>query len=252
MSDAYLRQVLAHYAVDNGLYSPVRQVQSLLAPTINKWGGQYVLSVEPSGSFAKGTAVRTGTDIDLFVSLSSNTPDTLAQIYETLFNALSGSGFQPKRQNVSIGLRIGGAYDVDIVPAKRQSQYGNDHSLYSNRTGTWLQTNVTRHISEVCGSNRSDEIRLLKIWRNRKGLDFPSFYLELTVISALHGHWSGNLSANVVAALEFIRDHISTTRFIDPANTNNVVSDSVSAAGKQNLAAAARVALASKWEDEFA
>ena len=251
MSDAYLRQVLTQYAVDVGPYSPVRQVQFHIVPVIQRWGGQQIVSIEPSGSFAKGTAVRTGTDIDLFVSLSSTTTEPLAAIYNSLFNTIAGAGYTPKRQNVSIGLRIG-AFDVDVVPAKRQAQYGGDHSLYSNRTGTWMQTNVTRHITEVSGSNRLDEIRLLKIWRNRRGLDFPSFYLELAVIRALQGRWSGNLSANVVAALEFIRDQITTARFVDPANTNNIVSDSVSAAGKQALAAAARAALVSNWGSEFA
>ena len=102
------------------------------------------------------------------------------------------------------------------------------------------------------GSNRLDEIRLLKIWRNRRGLDFPSFYLELAVIRALSGRWSGNFSANVIAALEFIRDQITTAHFVDPANTNNVISDCVNAAGKQSLGAAARAALASNWGSEFA
>lgn len=251
MSDTYLRQVLAQYAVNNGLLSPVRSVQGVLLPTIRQWGGQQVLSVEPSGSFAKGTAVRSGTDIDLLASLSSTTTETLQQIYNTLFNALAAAEHQPKRQNVSIGVRVG-AYSVDVVPARRQSQYGDDHSLYSNRTGSWLQTNVTRHIAEVRNSNRLDEIRLLKIWRNRRGLEFPSFYLELAVIRALHGRWSSNLSTNVVTVLEFVRDQITTTRFVDPANSNNVVSDTLTLVEKQALAKAARAALAGSWGTEFA
>lgn len=251
MSDAYLREVLARHSVDTGPYSPVLQVQSLLMPTINQWGAQQILSVSPSGSFAKGTAVRTGTDIDLFISLSSSTTETLEQVYNTLFNALGGAGLRPRRQNVSIGICIG-TYDVDVVPAKRQSQYSQDHSLYSNRTGTWMQTNVVRHIAEVSGSNRLDEIRLLKIWRNRRGLDFPSFYLEMIVIRALHGRWGGSLTGNIITALEFIRDQITTARIGDPANSNNIVSDSVSAIGKQTLAAAARAALSSSWGVEFA
>ena len=195
--------------------------------------------------------MRTGTDIDLFVSLSSTTTETLREIYETLFNALASAGYQPRRQNVSMCIRYG-SFDVDIVPAKRQSQYGDDHTLYSNRTGTWLKTNVARHIAEVQGSGRLDEIRLLKIWRNRRGLDFPSFYLELVAIRALQGRWSGDLSGNVIATLEFVRDQIMTARFVDPANTNNIISETVAAGGKHTLAAAADAALGSSWELEFA
>ena len=43
-----------------------------------------MLSISPSGSFAKGTANRSGTDIDLFISLSESTPETLKEIYDSL------------------------------------------------------------------------------------------------------------------------------------------------------------------------
>ncbi len=221
-----------------------------MAPIVTRWGGQFVLSMEPSGSFAKDTAVRTGTDIDLFISLSSNTPDTLVQVYNSLFAALTHAGYQPKRQNVSVKVRVG-AFDVDLVPAKRQSPYGADHSLYSNRSGTWLQTNVGTHIAQVRASGRLDEIRLLKIWRNRRGLDFPSFYLELATIRGLNGSRQGNLAANVVTALGFFRDQLSNARIIDPANTNNVVSETLNAVGKQAVATAAAATLQSNWGNEF-
>lgn len=251
MSDAYLREVLALHAVDTGPDSAVRQVQGVLEPTIYRWGGGQILSVDPSGSFAKGTAIRSGTDIDLFVSLSSTTGETLATIYQTLFNALDGAGFQPRRQNVSIGMRIG-PYDVDVVPGRRQSSYGNDHWLYSTKRDSHLQTNVARHIADVSRSGRADEIRLLKIWRNRKGLSFPSFYLELAAIRALHGRWTGNLSSNVVVALEFLRDRFEGARFVDPSNSNNVISDELASAEKRAIAGAARATLQSSWEAEFA
>ncbi len=250
MSDQYLRQILALYAIDTGPFSAARQVQAQLAPIVNQWGGQFVLSMDPSGSFAKGTAVRTGTDIDLFISLSSNTPDTLKQIYNSLLTALVQAGYQPKRQNVSLNIRVGG-YDVDLVPAKRQSQYGEIHSLHSNRSGTWLQTNVGTHIAKVSGSGRLDEIRLLKIWRNRRVLDFPSFYLELATIRALSGARQGNIAENVVTALEFLRDQLANARIIDPANTNNVISDSLDAASKRVISNAAGAALQNNWGSEF-
>lgn len=250
MSDAYLRQVLAQYAVDTGPYSLARQVQAKVAPTVKRWGGKFVMSIEPSGSFAKGTAVITGTDIDLFISLSSNTPDTLEQVYNSLFIALMQAGYKPKRQNVSLNIRVG-AWDVDMVPAKRHSQYGADHSLYSNRSGSWLQTNVGKQIALVSGSGRLDEIRLLKIWRNRRGLDFPSFYLELAVIRALSGARQGNLATNIVTALGFLRDQLANARIIDPANTNNVISDTLDASGKRVVSAAAGAALRSNWGNEF-
>lgn len=108
MSDAYLQAILAREAVDTGPNSPVRGVQGILAPLLAEWANVYLISVSPSGSFAKGTANHSGTDIDLFISLSENTVETLQQIYETLFARLVQAGYTPKRQNVSINIRVNG------------------------------------------------------------------------------------------------------------------------------------------------
>lgn len=76
MSDAYLQGILAREAVDTGPYSPVRGVQGILAPLLGEWANGNLISISPSGSFSKGTANHSGTDIDLFISLSENTPNT--------------------------------------------------------------------------------------------------------------------------------------------------------------------------------
>jgi tRNA nucleotidyltransferase (CCA-adding enzyme) len=83
--DVYLQNILNREAVDTGPFSPVRGVQSVLYPIIQGWGGDRLLGVHPSGSFMKGTANKTGTDIDLFISLSEQTTETLKEIYDKLF-----------------------------------------------------------------------------------------------------------------------------------------------------------------------
>lgn len=118
-ADAYLQTILAREAVNMTATSPVRGVQAILQPVLNEWGGLQLRTVHPSGSFAKGTANHSGTDIDLFISLKSDTTNTLKEIYTTLFNKMKEKGYAPKQQNVSINIRVGN-YDVDLVPAKHQ------------------------------------------------------------------------------------------------------------------------------------
>lgn len=246
----YLKQLVAAHAINNGPFSPVRGVMADIEPILRQWGHRFVVRIEPSGSFAKGTAVRGGTDIDIFVSMSSALELSLRDIYEQLFTFLYGQGLAPRRQNVSVGIQCRG-YSVDVTPARRQAAMGFFHSLYSNRSGTWLQTNVRLHRQRVAASGRLDEIRLMKIWRNRLGLDWPSFYLELFVIDALHGRAKGALWANMPAVLAAMRGNLEGRRLVDPANTNNVVSDTLNAAEKSHLAYEAARALDLRWEDVF-
>jgi hypothetical protein len=247
-ADEYLNSILRREAVDTSLTSPVRAVQGVLRPILNEWAGSQLQSVNPSGSFAKETANRNGTDIDLFISLKSDTTNTLKEIYTTLFNKLKEKGYVPKQQNVSINVRVNG-YDVDLVPARHQGGNSQDHSLYRRRADTWTQTNVGEHIATVTKAGRISESRVLKLWRNQKQLDLPSFYLELTVIAALSGA-RGTVSENVWKALEYLRDRFPSARVVDPANTNNIISDDLSAAGKSAISTAAGQALrASNWNE---
>ena len=246
-SDHYLRNILAREQVDTGIFSPVRSVASTLSPMLTGWGNGYLLGIDPSGSFAKGTGNRSGTDIDLFLSLSSKTPDTLAQVRSSLGNCLNQHGYQYRDQNVSLGIAVAG-YQVDLVPGKRQSQHGGDHSLFRRKANTWTKTNIQTHISLVQGSGRKEEIRVLKLWRDQMGLDFPSIYLELATLEALRGKPIGRLSENVADALRFFEGNLVGRRIVDPANTNNVISDDLSLAEKQKVATIARQALAGNWE----
>ena len=111
--DEYLQAILTREAVDTGP----------------------LLSVHPSGSFMKGTANMSGTDIDLFISPSEQTTETLKDIYDRLFNTMKANGYTPTRQNVSINIRANG-YAVDLVSGKRQNSYGDDHNLYRRKANT--------------------------------------------------------------------------------------------------------------------
>jgi tRNA nucleotidyltransferase (CCA-adding enzyme) len=245
-ADSYLRRLLASYAVNRDGAEAAGQS---IYPLLESWGKEYLVRAAFSGSLAKGTGVSISTDADIFLSLSSATPGTLAEIYHSLYDAVTVAGYAASKQNVSIGVTVGG-YSIDLVPGRRQSQYGNDHSLYRSRANTWTKTNVDTHIGYVTGSGREDEIRILKLWRTRHTLNFPSFYLELATIDALHYARHGEVAANVCRVLEHLRDNITSSTYIDPANTNNIVSEDCTALEKMTIALQARESLLKRtWEE---
>lgn len=209
------------------LMTPYQRVHSQLKPVLDRWGNGYLLRVSPSGSYAKGTAVEGSSDVDIFCSVSSSVPDTLPQVFSTLFNALNAAGFAPSRQNVSLGIQVG-SLSVDVTPGKRRDAYGNDHSLFSTKTGNWIKTDIERQIAFVKSSGRLEEIKWLKRWRNSLSLCWPSYHLELFTISALRFRPTNQTVKNVAHVLERLCVDLNTIRLIDPANSNNDVSSTMS------------------------
>jgi tRNA nucleotidyltransferase (CCA-adding enzyme) len=126
-ADQYLQNILAREAVNNSTTSPVLAVQIVLRPILNEWAGNQLRSISPSGSFAKGTANNSSTDIDLFISLKSDTTNTLKDIYATLTSKMREKGYSPREQNVSINVRVG-FFNVDLVRAKHQGGNSEYHS----------------------------------------------------------------------------------------------------------------------------
>jgi len=246
--DQYLVSLVRRETVDTGQNSPVRGVIAVLRPHLVRWGNNYLAGMTPSGSFAKGTAIYSGTDIDLLLSLKPETPDNLRDIYLTLFNAMQAANLCPKKQNVSINVRVG-AYDVDLVPAQRQNNLSSDYSLYRSKKDSWTKTNVQKHIAAVRAGGRFLETRLLKLWRNQKKLDFPSFYLELTVIDALRYSHLSSLSDRMRRVLEYLKHSFVNARVEDPANTNNIISEDLTVVEKDAIKNAATHALAGTWPE---
>ena len=244
--DQYVAGILQKCAVN---VSAAKTAAESVAPAIWRWGGSQVSSLDYLGSFAKGTGNNISTDVDLFISLKSDTQENLKQIYESLFTCATNQGWSPVRQNVSIGISANGM-KLDLVPGKIQAGYQNVHSLYKRKSDSWTQTNVKKHIDTVRNSGRTKEIRVIKIWRNLHSLSFPSFYLELAVIEGLKGRSKTNLAANVLHSLNYIGASLPTSRIVDPANTNNVISDDLTLAEKNAVARQAKASGGEQyWRD---
>lgn len=230
----YLKKVINQYKLPETMDLPERRVVFLLRRLISEWAGKYLCEVKLSGSRAKGTAICNTSDLDLFISLSSTTPGELSEIYNCLYDFITKKNISARKQNVSIGINYQN-YKIDLVPARRQDQFSNDHSLYKRKSNTWTKTNIDKHISRVRNSGRIDEILALKIWRSLHKLEFPSIYLESFVIESLYGKTKGDLGNNFIYLLEDIRDNLSTRRVLDPANSNNVLSDELTIEEKKAL-----------------
>lgn len=246
-ADEYVAMILGKYEVPRGPTSPAEQLGATVGGPLRTWAGQQLNALQYSGSYAKETGVHGNSDVDVFISLKSDTKQTLKELYEMLVSLAQNNDWSPRRQNVSVGVTVNGARG-DLVPGKVQAGYQNYHSLYLRKRDSWTQTNVALHVDTVRNSGRLMEIRALKIWRMLHGLDFPSLYLELFAIEAMSGRSRSALAENVLHVLRTIGSSLTSTRIIDPANTNNILSDDLTQAEKQQVATqAANSAREQSW-----
>jgi len=219
------------------------RVRRQIEPLVRSWAGARLERVMLSGSYAKSTALR-GSDVDLFLSLAPDGVGSMAEVHAGL--AAHFCDYLPRARNVSVRIQFEGA-SVDLVPGRRRAG-STVHTLWQMRHGTWLQTDVGEQIRHVRSSGLLDEILALKIWRKRNGLRFPSFLLELAVLRAIEPRRS--VSQSFLKVLEFLATDFASARLTDPANSNNVVSESLTAEEKFRIAAAAKMSLgASSWSE---
>jgi len=246
-SDNYLKSVII-----NNKSVPISITDyrlSNIKNIVNSWAGNQLSEIIKSGSSAKGTAIKGVSDIDLFISLKSNTGETLREIYNSLDSYVKSKGISTKRQNVSLGI-IQYGLATDLVPGKKQSGYQNYHSLYVLKKDTWTQTNVKAQIDLISNSTRKDEIILTKIWKKNHGLDFPSMYLELIVIEALKYKSAGSLSDNFLTVLTYLTENFVEKVITDPSNSNNIVSDILYKYEKEAIVIKAKESISEKyWSD---
>jgi hypothetical protein len=242
-ADLYLHAVVNRHraSADDGRPSQLRrQIEGVLR---NWTFGGYLESVTLSGSQAKATALR-DSDVDLFLSLSPDTPGPLTAVHASLADHFRD--YIPRPRNVSLRIRLDGS-TVDLVPGRRRAS-STHHTLWQLRYNTWLQTDIGEQIRHVRCAGLGTETVALKLWRRRHALRFPSFLLELCVIDTLQTR--RRISESLWKLLEFLAADFPGARLLDPANSNNTVTDLLTVEEKLRIAATADVSLrAGSWAE---
>lgn len=166
-----------------------------------------------------------------------------------------------RKQKVSVGMLFdidGEPFELDVVPGRERPNYGSynddstDLSLYivpSRRSQkevddgkTRIKTNIKKHVGLLAGEGRRHErkvARLLKVWKTERvktdgGKLIKSFVMEVYTKDAFDtceeipvGLWE-----KTKMVMQYIVDKIESENLKDPANSQNVISDSISDSAK--------------------
>ena len=206
------------------------------------------------GSYGKQTIIRERYDLDVVAYWSKDTSYTIKDIYDGVGNELRKEFTHVKSKTVAWEIPFLGGFHVDVVPGRALDVNFFETNLYRTDTGTTLKTSLKTHIDTVRNSGRRDVIRLMKLWRERRQVPFKkSFLLELLTIYGCKSVSFTDLEPQVIAALKYLQDNIETIQVLDPANTNNSLSDDISSGDKTCIKITAQAALDAKyWTEVFA
>jgi len=201
--------------------------------------------IKYAGSREKGTMISENYDLDVICYFPSSDTRTLKEIRDDVSVHLNKKYLMQDKASAERILNLKGSetphdYHIDVVPG-RFIEGSKDvflHLAFGEKER--LQTNLKTHIDFITNSGCVDVIRLVKLWSCRNGFGIKTFVLELFVIHSLTGSKSkSELKKSFVTVLQAFRDEFETVKLIDPANTNNIVSQLVKLSDKTDIANAA-------------
>ena len=242
----YLERVLSKYNLTEKQIESLQNKRKGVEEFLRSRYGSKIQSVNYSGSYAKQTAINLKYDLDICVFFHRESFTTVAEMYSSVYETMRSYG-QVTKQKVSIRLSSG-SESIDVVPARRIDTDSTDANLYVSTTGGQIKTNITMHRDYISESGCRPIIKLMKVWKYQRGIHYKSFALELLTIKALEGFKSDDYGERMLHVLKFVRDNVETIRLVDPANSNNVVSDLIDSSDKTNMKTQAISSLAqSNW-----
>ncbi len=220
--------------------------------------------IKYAGSREKGTMIRDRYDLDIVCYFPHTDQRSLKEIREDLSRRLSEKYFMEDKASSERILDLKGAtapgdFHIDVVPG-RFIEGSKDVFLHvASGEKERMQTNLRTHIDHIVNSGCVPMIRLAKLWAHRNNIQIKTFVLELFVVEVLSGSRNkGNLKAGFLEVLEAFRDSFESTQLVDPANSNNIVSQLVPREDKAAVAAAAESTFdsiesggTSDWQDAF-
>lgn len=197
------------------------------------------------GSRGKKTMIKESYDLDLVIYFPETTECSIEEIYEYVARFMGSSNYDVYPKNVSIRVLKRHNYHIDLVPGKKITGSESEAFLWKAKKKQRIKTNVTTHIDTIKNFGRRDVIKLMKLWKVRNGIDFPSFILEQIIIRSLNNYLDLPLDDAIIHALNYIVKNIESIRLVDPANSNNILTedDNISTYSKSLILKATQLSL---------
>lgn len=242
----YLNKTLNYYKDDNALLlKKAEQVQNKLH---FKFKNELTNYPNLNGSITKDTSIY-GSDIDIQIPFKRNSGSI-----ENIYNAVSDfifdefkdtklEGIREQKHSIGLEFNIGNEIKrIDVVPLREVDNNSGDTYLYVNNTvfferPTYKKTNYLKQSKTLQFSAKEKKIiRLLKVWKVENNLKLKSIHIEFLVKKAFEKKQiSYGIEKCLLETISFLAENVMFIKIIDPANSNNIISNSLTYKEKESI-----------------
>jgi len=221
--------------------------------------------IKYAGSREKGTMIKDHYDLDIVCYFPSSDTRPLKDIRNDVADKLSQEYLLTHKASAERILDLKGSeapvdFHIDVVPGRFIEDTDDVflHVAYGEKER--LQTNLKVHIDHIKNSDCVPIIRLVKLWAFRNNINIKTFVLELFVVKTLSDYENkDDLRKSFIKILEEFKDRFTSTQLVDPANSNNIVSQLITDSDKTLVAESAKRTFdnladsedINKWKDAF-
>lgn len=249
-NQAYLQKVLENQKLSDNQITNLRNLRNKIQTQLEELEGNPTFYY--AGSYAKRTMIKASYDLDIVIYWPHDTNFTLKRISDGVKKQLDKHWTHVNKKKVAWELPFKGNFHIDVIPGRALDEKNFEANLYRKDNGQSLKTSIKVHIDTIREADRRDAIRLVKLWKTKNNLPFKTFILEQMVIEGCKGATRIELEPQLIKAFRHIHDKIGHARLLDPANTNNVISNEMTAGEKNAVKKAAKTVIDAKtWADVY-
>lgn len=199
---------------------------------IKNFDKKNVKQIYLTGATEKKTNSKSKQTIEILISIKAKDMRSPEEIIESYANYFRYLDFEVQVRQFAICFTY---HDVnfELIPSKLKSGTYNYHYLYDTQAKKVTVTNMNILRNDVVNSKNQDEIILLKLWRDKQGLQFPSIYIELVVMAVMKKCDKKGLFSRFIKVLDYLKKDFAIDVYYDPSNTDNIVSDMLSPSEKE-------------------
>ncbi|MGQ2983090.1 hypothetical protein [Flavobacterium sp.] len=200
------------------------------------------------GSAVKGLSIE-GSDIDVQVAFKQNS-GTIANVYDMVndfcaeeFEDRSLTSVRSQKHSVGLSFKVADKdHRIDVVPLRQVNNGSGDTYLFVGNssffgTPTYKKTNPKKQLAAFKFTIKQKKIiKLLKVWKIENRISIKSMHLEYLVHKAFNStKMPVGIDKCLLEVINYIGNNITTLRFVDPGNSNNIISNTLTELQKVNI-----------------